>query len=278
LKLKEVITLLPRTGLDTLKRSFGEDSVGPWLLISSTTLLTYAYDREIFDEVKRWGRSSGIGNDDKTKAVIQVNDLPLLRLPSDTSSAIYFFGDGWTHFAVAGGFMLSGLREDHNRAWNTGIEIVHGMVASTFFSQAIKRSTGRESPSDATTFRGRWQPFPNPKDYGKNTAKYDAFPSGHIMTATLSFSVITINYPEYAAYTIPAGALWITALGLQMINNGVHWASDYPLGIGIGYVVARSVTQLDNDSNDTNAKSARNVFVLPGEFDGTPTMNIVKFF
>jgi hypothetical protein len=28
----------------------------------------------------------------------------------------------------------------------------------------------------------------------------------------------------------------MTALSFQMVNNGVHWISDYPLAIGMGYL------------------------------------------
>ena len=28
-------------------------------------------------------------------------------------------------------------------------------------------------------------------------------------------------------------------LGYSMLNNGVHWASDYPIGIAIGYAFAK---------------------------------------
>jgi hypothetical protein len=29
-----------------------------------------------------------------------------------------------------------------------------------------------------------------------------------------------------------------------MVNNGVHWASDYPLGIGMGYLIGKLSTQM----------------------------------
>ena len=30
----------------------------------------------------------------------------------------------------------------------------------------------------------------------------------------------------------------------QMVNNGVHWASDYPLGIAMGWAVAKMAVQM----------------------------------
>jgi hypothetical protein len=31
----------------------------------------------------------------------------------------------------------------------------------------------------------------------------------------------------------------MTMLGLQMMNNGVHWASDYPVALALGYGLGR---------------------------------------
>jgi hypothetical protein len=49
-------------------------------------------------------------------------------------------------------------------------------------------------------------------------------------------------------------------LGFQMMNNDVHWASDYPLAIAIGYglgkhAVSRGRTLVDApDSKETSSK------------------------
>jgi hypothetical protein len=186
IQLMQVVTGIPQTSLRTIKKSFSKDAIGPWSLITVSTVGLYAADREMLDEVQRWGRNTGIGNEDHTKTVLSAGPYPIFRLPSDTGSALYFLGDGWTHGTIAASFLLAGQFAQGNRAHNTGFEIAHGMVVSTLFSQLLKRSTGRESPSEATSARGKWRPFPNPSKYGEHTAKYDAFPSGHVMTATLT--------------------------------------------------------------------------------------------
>lgn len=273
LKPLQVITGIPQTGIRTVKTSFSKDAIVPWTAITVSTIGLYAYDQEMLEEVQRWGRNAGVGNSDNTKTVLKAGPYPIFRLPSDTGSTLYFLGDGWTHFTIAGSFFLTGQLVEGNRANNTGLEIVHGMIVSTFFSQLLKRSTGRESPSEATKDRGAWRPFPNPNEYGKNTARYDAFPSGHIMTATLTFTVINSNYPEYSYITLPIGGLWLTALGLQMMNNGVHWASDYPLGIAMGYVIGKMSTKL-GEPDQPQEKTARHLpIIYPGQFDETETIN-----
>jgi len=37
----------------------------------------------------------------------------------------------------------------------------------------------------------------------------------------------------------------------QVVNNGVHWASDYPLRIGMGYIFGRAATQILIEKNST---------------------------
>ena len=51
-------------------------------------------------------------------------------------------------------------------------------------------------------------------------------------------TVIAENYPEYH-FIRPVGYGLMGVLGYAMLNNGVHWASDYPLGIALGYGFAK---------------------------------------
>ena len=58
---------------------------------------------------------------------------------------------------------------------------------------------------------------------------YAAFPTGHPTTATVTFTAD--NCPGHRA-SHPAGHSLPGVLGIAMPNNGVRWASDYPLGYG----------------------------------------------
>jgi hypothetical protein len=49
--------------------------------------------------------------------------------------------------------------------------------------------------------------------------------------------VIAENYKEYKLIR-PVGYTLLTALCFQMLNNGVHWASDYPLSLLMGYTIS----------------------------------------
>src|SRR5205085_9149395 len=86
----------------------------------------------------------------------------------------------------------------------------------------------------ATSPTGRWAIFPDQVDYAKRVPHYDAFPSGHVATALSTLTVIAENYPDqkwirWIGYPV------IAALGIGMVAEGIHWWSDYPLSIVLGY-------------------------------------------
>ena len=120
-------------------------------------------------------------------------------------------------------------------------------MAETFIlmgvgTQVLKRISGRQSPSAATDAGGDWHFFPSFKNYQSNTPNYDAFPSGHIATLMSTVTILAQNYPE-KRYIKPVGYSLIGLVGLSMINNNVHWVSDYPLAIALGYLCARQVVK-----------------------------------
>jgi membrane-associated phospholipid phosphatase len=274
-----VLTAIPSTSIETVKTAFSKEAIWPWVGIVTSTAILYHYDEEILRDLQYQGRQWGLGNSDNTKTFVKAGNIDVLRLPTDAGSALYFLGDGWIHMGTAVGFSLVGQWSANTRAWNTGLEMIHGMITSTIFSQAFKRATGRESPDRKSENRGAWRPFPSIAAYGKSTATYDAFPSGHVMTATLVFTVFHQNYPEYANWTIPIGALWVSALSYQMVNNGVHWASDYPLGIAMGYLIGKlSVRLAGGEGQNGSAQKTSNWMIYPSLDADTPSLNLVMHF
>ena len=90
----------------------------------------------------------------------------------------------------------------------------------------------------ATSDRGEWHLFPSFSRYQSFVPNYDAFPTGHLATAMATVTVVADNYPE-KHFIRPVGYGLMGLLGYAMLNNGVHYASDYPLGIAIGYAFAK---------------------------------------
>ena len=123
----DAVTEIPQTAWDTVKFSFQRDSVPVWAGIISSTAVLYQYDGDLYDGAMAQGRRWNLANEDKTKTFVAVGPYPILRLPTDAGSALYFLGDGWMHFGIAAGFLGYGYNKDNNRAWNTGIQILHGV-------------------------------------------------------------------------------------------------------------------------------------------------------
>ncbi len=263
LKFKQIFSEIPSSANFAFNKSFSHVALPTWGLIFASSGILYHYDEEIYSDLQKRGRDWGIGNEDNTKSAISAGGQELLRLPSDTGSFLYFLGDGWMHAGIGGTFLGVGHLKEDNHAFNTGIMIWHGMVVSTIFNQTLKRSFGRESPEVSTHKRGNWKPFPGFTEYNTKTASYDAMPSGHVMTATLLFTILSERYPDYNNYIYPIGGLWVSALMFQMVNNGVHWASDYPLGIAMGYVFGKAVTQIGKNEEKNKEKETTNWKILP---------------
>ncbi len=240
IEFKSIFTEIPSTALLGLKLGFSKESLPWWGAIIGSSLIFINNDEYLLQEFQRTGRNLNLGNEDKTKAALTSGQIDIIRLPTDIGSLMYFLGDGWMHFGIAGGFVYNGLINENNRAYNTGLRLMHGMTVSTIFNQILKRTFGRESPYVRSEPGGRWRPYPSIPEYQERTSRYDAMPSGHIMTATMTFTIINDAYPEYSHFILPLEWTWLTLLGFQMVNNGVHWLGDYPLGIGMGYVFAKA--------------------------------------
>jgi len=130
--------------------------------------------------------------------------------------------------------MLYGLMLKDKRALRTASEIVEAVLASGAVVQLLKHITGRESPFISTKPAGAWRFFPNQIDYLKHVPAYDAFPSGHMTTSLAAFIVIAENYPELT-WIKPVSYSLEVLLGISMVNTGIHWYSDYPLAVFLGY-------------------------------------------
>ena len=240
-------------------------------LVAATGLLIH-YDQELIAGAQKQGRRLGLANVDNTRPYIKAWGLPILRGPSDTGSALYFLGDGWLHFSICGGFYAYGYLADSSRAVRTGYALLEGLGTTALLTQFLKRTTGRESPFVATAEAGRWRFFPDQGDYNTHVSHYNAFPSGHLATAMMTVTVISTSYPEYPAIA-PVGYGLMSLLAFQMMNNGVHWASDYPLALSIGYSLGKISA---NRAHGRFAKSAKPAgdgtkFLLLPDFGGGRT-------
>jgi len=225
-----------------VKESFRKDNL-PWLAaIGASTVLLIHYDEKIYSATEKAGRKLSISSKDNTKTYLKVGGVSVFRGPSDLGSAMYFLGDGWINIGLFGYFETYGWLKEDWRAAQTGHQLAEGLLVTGFTTQIIKRVTGRETPRAASAKRGVWRMFPSFKDFQAHRTRYDAVPSGHMATGMMTITVIAENYPDNK-YVKPVGYFLLTALGFQMVNNGVHWASDYPLGLAVGYGVGKAIAR-----------------------------------
>jgi hypothetical protein len=194
--------------------SFRKERLNEWLIIGGLTVATVMTDDVTYTPSAKFYHSS-----------------PQAKRWSDFCANI---GDGTTQFALAGSFGAYGLLFKDQRALRTGSQIVQAVLASGALIQVLKHVTGRESPFVRSTPTGVWKILPNQIDYHRRVPFFDAYPSGHICTSLATVIVIAENYPELP-WIRPAGYAFTTLVGLGMLSNGIHWVSDYPLGLFIGY-------------------------------------------
>ena len=194
-----------------------------------------------------------------------------------TASNIFeYVGDGRSQLGLAVSFALFGFFTKDNRALTTASEIVEAVLASGAVVQLLKHVTGRESPFVSTKPAGAWRPFPNQIDYLKHVPAYDAFPSGHLTTSLAAFVVIAENYPEYK-WIRPVSYVTEGLLAISMVNKGIHWYSDYPLAIFLGYEFGNIIAHHDNSFSSQNDDNKKSKIVIGPSFNYLGTGLSVSF-
>jgi membrane-associated phospholipid phosphatase len=159
------------------------------------------------------------------------DESPVFRTISDM---FVFTGDGKFQFGIVGIFAAQGFIFKDARALRTASQTTEAILACGGVVQLLKHITGRESPFVSTKRTGAWRFFPNQLDYLKHVPNYDAFPSGHIATAMTTLIVISENYPE-VKWLKPAGFIALGVISSSLVATGIHWWSDIPLGLALGY-------------------------------------------
>lgn len=229
----EHFTYFPADIYNYTKETFKSENTPAILNMTVLTTILVMLDQELVNQAQKLGKKLGIKGHRDVQNIAWIGDFPI-QMPTDFSSSLYFIGDGWTHTSITTGFLLFGLIDSDSRALRTASQLAEGLLTVTFATQLLKHLSGRESPYKATQPGGKWRLFPNQLEYHKNVPAHDAFPSGHLASAMMVYTVVTENYPEYF-YIKPLGISLLTILSFQMMNNGVHWASDYPLALAMGY-------------------------------------------
>lgn len=236
---------IPRDWGEICRRTASKNGLITVGAVAASTAALIVFDQDITNGVQRFGRWAGIDASRKNFNALSFKaggtNVDLLDLPRNGNTTLYFIGEGWPSIAFASGLLVNGLIKHDERDVLTASQFAECYIAMGITTQLIKHTTGRESPFVATKSGGKWKFFPNQKKYQKSVPKHDAFPSGHMATAMATVTILATNYPEHT-YIRPVGYSVMALVGFAMINNGVHWISDYPLSLAIGYAYGKIAT------------------------------------
>lgn len=241
-----------------------------------STAILIPFDQQLTDAVIDLGK--GI-NWDKTHSYSKVGGV-LRIIPNDINSAVYYIGNGGTTMLISGTFFAIGKINNDYRALNTANELVEVLLSVGVATQTIKRITGRQSPVAAIKSGndgGHWTPFPSFSAYQNNTPNYDAVPSGHVATFMATLTVISTNYPE-VKWIKPVGYSLMGIMAFEMVSSKVHWVSDYPLALLIGYVIGKNAANrriIKTEKTDITGRVIKPKFKTDFSFNYTPEFKTV---
>ena len=210
----DMITRIPGDWVEYSKETFQVKNIPAMVGMAALTAGLIATDYQSWQIEKRWY--------DQSPAFHRI------------SNWLVFTGDGRFQFGIVGAFALYGFAFKDVRGLRTASQTTEAILACGGVVQLLKHITGRESPFVSTKRTGAWRFFPNQIDYAKHVPHYDAFPSGHIATAMTTLIVIAENYPE-VTWLKPAGYVALGAISSSLVATGIHWWSDIPLGLALGY-------------------------------------------
>jgi membrane-associated phospholipid phosphatase len=214
------------------------------LLSLAATALLLPFDQVITDGVKHFSRQIHLNAETDYKIPVKLGTTKILKIPQNLNSALYQLGEGGTSMLLAGGLLVYGKLWHNQQSVSTASDLTETFITMGVTTQLLKRISGRESPFTATDEGGVWRPFPKFRNYQVNTSNYDAFPSGHLATMMATVTTLVLNYPQ-KKWIKPVGYTLMGLTGLAMINTDVHWISDYPLALALGYISAK-ITYLKN--------------------------------
>lgn len=239
-KIWDMVRYIPSDILGVGKFAIQKENLKWDALALGSTLALLPYDEKIMYKANTIGHR--IGGWDADSHYKRLAGIELL--PTSVSSGVYYLGNGNTTLLLSGLFYAIGkIDKDDYRALNTSNELVEVLFSVGVTTQVVKRITGRQSPSTAIkdgNNGGSWDPFPRFGSYQKNTPNYDAMPSGHIATFMATLTVIATNYPELK-WIKPVGYSLGSILAFNMLSGKVHWSSDYPIAVFMGYVMGKNI-------------------------------------
>ncbi|MCP4213791.1 MAG: phosphatase PAP2 family protein, partial [bacterium] len=162
------------------------------------------------------------------------------------SPQITKLGEGYASLGLAGAFYLGGVVLKDKKAKETARLTLMTFIHTGLVVQVGKHIFGRQRPSWDPGKDG-WNWFEGfTKRYKKyQISHYDAFPSGHTISAFGTATVIATMYKKTVWVPVLSYSL-ATLCGLSRITEDTHWLSDVFLGAVLGYAIGKFVVKRRN--------------------------------
>lgn len=158
---------------------------------------------------------------------------------SKVSPIITMGGDGNVDIAISAVYCIGGYVFKNEKLLQTGWLSAQALLHAAIMVRLSKMVFARQRPS-AKDGIDHWHQFPQAFFGYKNEPQshFDAFPSGHTISAMALATVIAEQYKETVyipiiAYTLFAG------VGLSRITEDTHWLSDVIVGAAMGYGIGK---------------------------------------
>ena len=240
------ISNVPDNIAQIFKYPFRKTHYKNFLITMGATAILVPFDIAVSKGVKHIAEQIHLSPETEYKVPIKFGKTNILKIPQNLNSALYQLGEGGTSMILAGGMYLYGKIKHDKAAEATASDLTETFFTMGITTQLIKRMSGRESPSPESILNkgGKLRPFTSIRNFQNNTSFYDAFPSGHLATMMATVTTMALNYPK-KKWIKPVGYTLMSLTGFAMINNDVHWLSDYPLALALGYVSAK-ITYMKN--------------------------------
>ena len=220
------------------KSPFQKNNLKILVITAASTAVLIPFDQKITNAVKHFSNQIKLNPETDYSVPVKFGKTKILKIPQNINTAFYQLGEGGTSMILAGGLFIYGKIKHDKRAVITAGDLTETFITMGLTTQILKRISGRQSPFMATRPGGTWKFFPSFSNYQSNTSNYDAFPSGHLATMMATVTTLSLNYPE-KKWIKPVGFVIMTLSSFAMTNTEVHWVSDYPLAIALGYVAAK---------------------------------------
>lgn len=239
------ITNVPKDIIQISVSSFGKrnfKNIG--LIIATSTVLILA-DKKIYNAVRKFSDNINLHPEEENKTLWSIKtgnkETVLLKVPKNLNTGLYNIGQGYVTMLIAAGFYVQGKISKNYTSLQTASDLTESFITLGLTTQLLKYATGRENPGINGDNWNAWHPFPSLSSFQNNKSRYDAFPSGHLSTLMAAVTILANNYPN-RKWIKPVGYTLVALCGFSMINNSVHWAGDYPLAIGLGYLTGTIIT------------------------------------